>query len=176
MYQLISETSAKHLPTGTVFALPPVESFGFDYVQWLAAGGVPEQPPAPPDPTPAEAARIIDAAAGQIVHDVVDGRVEEYRQAEEEARAWKAAGYTGQAPAGVATWSAASGMAAPAACDNIIAQADAWRAALMQIRGARLSAKAVAAQGNVEQALAQWAAFEAVIRQTLGIAPVVVPT
>lgn len=172
MYQLISDTRVKHLPTGTVFALPPVESFGFDYARWLAAGGVPERPPAPPAPTPADAARTIDAAAGQIVHDVVDGRVEEYRQAEEEARAWKASGYTGQAPAGVATWSAASGMDPDDACDNIIAQADAWRAALMQIRGARLSAKAVAAQGNVEQALAQWAAFEAAIRQALGISVV----
>lgn len=42
MYQLINDTSARHLPSGTVFPLPPVESYGHDYQRWLDAGNVPE--------------------------------------------------------------------------------------------------------------------------------------
>lgn len=51
MYQLINNTtSVRHLPTGTVFPMPPVESFGHDYQSWLDAGNTPE--PAPVDPPP----------------------------------------------------------------------------------------------------------------------------
>lgn len=53
MYQLIQDsTSVKHLPTGMVFPMPPVESFGYDYQSWLAAGNTPE--PAPVDPPPTQ--------------------------------------------------------------------------------------------------------------------------
>lgn len=48
MYQLINDTSARHLPSGTVFPLPPVESYGYDYQRWLDAGNTPE----PADPLP----------------------------------------------------------------------------------------------------------------------------
>lgn len=43
MYQLIeNSTNVKHLPSGTVFPMPAVESFGFAYQAWLDAGNVPE--------------------------------------------------------------------------------------------------------------------------------------
>lgn len=42
MYQRINDTSVRHLPSGTVFPLPPVESYGHDYQAWLAAGNTPE--------------------------------------------------------------------------------------------------------------------------------------
>lgn len=53
MYQLINNTtSVRHLPTGTVFPMPPVESFGHDYQSWLDAGNTPEPAPVEPPPTP----------------------------------------------------------------------------------------------------------------------------
>ena len=55
MYKLISQTSARHIPSGTVFPLPPVESFGHDYHRWLNAGNTPEPAdPTPPTPVPIE--------------------------------------------------------------------------------------------------------------------------
>ena len=45
MYQLINATSARHIPSGTTFPLPPVESFGHDYQRWLDGGNTPEPEP-----------------------------------------------------------------------------------------------------------------------------------
>lgn len=45
MYQIISDTSVRHLLTGTVFPFPPEESFGHDYQAWLDAGNTPELTP-----------------------------------------------------------------------------------------------------------------------------------
>lgn len=42
MYKIINETSVRHIPSGTVFPLPPAESFGHDYQRWLDAGNTPE--------------------------------------------------------------------------------------------------------------------------------------
>lgn len=115
----------------------------------------------------ASAHTSIDAAAGQIVRDVVGDRAEEYRQAEDEAKAWAAAQYAGNAPPSVASWAVASGLTPQAACDSILAQAAAWRGALQAIRAARLQLKALATIGKPELALAQWAEFERGMRAML---------
>lgn len=47
MYELVSATSAKHIESGTVFPLPPVETFGFEYQRWIDGGGVPDPIPEP---------------------------------------------------------------------------------------------------------------------------------
>jgi hypothetical protein len=160
MYQYLNNGRVMHVPSGR--ELLPIDA---ELVQWMALGRVPA-------PTALvgridEAKGQIDDAAGSIVRDVVGDRGEEYRQAEDEARAWAAAGYAGSAPPMVASWAAASGLSARAACDSIIAQAQAWRGALAQIRAARLGCKAVAQAGDPARALAQWAAFEAAIRGAL---------
>jgi hypothetical protein len=51
MYQTINTTSARHIPSGTTFPLPPVESYGHDYQRWLDAGNTPEPAPVEPPPT-----------------------------------------------------------------------------------------------------------------------------
>jgi hypothetical protein len=51
MYQTINATSACHIPSGTTFPLPPVESYGHDYQRWLDAGNTPEPAPVEPPPT-----------------------------------------------------------------------------------------------------------------------------
>lgn len=51
MYQIINSDSARHLPSGAVFPLPPVESHGRDYARWLAAGNTPEPASTPATPT-----------------------------------------------------------------------------------------------------------------------------
>lgn len=53
MYQIINDASVRHLPSGTTFPVPPVESFGHDYQRWLDEGNTPEPAPEPlPVPPP----------------------------------------------------------------------------------------------------------------------------
>lgn len=51
MYKIINATSVRHIPSGTVFPLPPAESYGHDYQRWLDAGNTPEPAPVAPTPT-----------------------------------------------------------------------------------------------------------------------------
>lgn len=48
MYQTINTTSVRHIPSGTVFPLPPAESYGHDYQRWLDAGNAPDPAPLAP--------------------------------------------------------------------------------------------------------------------------------
>jgi hypothetical protein len=125
--------------------------------------------PPPPPSFENVAKKHIDDSAGRIVNDVVGDRAEEYRQAENEATTWAAAGYSGAAPATVASWSRASGLTDRQACDSIVAQAAAWRSALAQIRDARLGCKAIAQAGDPVRAVSQWETFNAAIRSALSI-------
>jgi hypothetical protein len=69
------------------------------------------------------------------------GRLAEYQQADIDARAFKAAGYTGEVPETVQCQCIASGMTPEQAADDIIATAANWNAALVAIRSARLIGK-----------------------------------
>lgn len=51
MYQLINATSARHMPSGTTFPLPPSESYGHDYQRWVDAGNTPAPAPVATAPT-----------------------------------------------------------------------------------------------------------------------------
>ena len=51
MYKRLSDSKVVHLPTKTVFVTPAVESFGFEYEEWLKLGNTPETEPATPTPT-----------------------------------------------------------------------------------------------------------------------------
>lgn len=81
----------------------------------------------------ADAARL--AVAGDPL------RAAEYQIAEAEAKAYQAAGYTGECPPSVKSWAEAKAWPSKQAADNIIAEAVAWNAALYAIRDARLKAK-----------------------------------
>lgn len=70
------------------------------------------------------------------------GRMAEYQQAETDASAFKAAGYSGVVPSTIDCWAQAKGWTAQQAADDILATAAAWRGALQSIRSARLLGKA----------------------------------
>lgn len=115
----------------------------------------------------------IDADADAIYADVIGGRSLEYQRAEEDAQAFKDAGYAGPVPAGVSTWATAKSWTAQAAADDILAVAAAWRQAQTAIRGNRLAKKEQVRLAADSAALASvrstWAAFVTNIRNQLGV-------
>lgn len=87
----------------------------------------------------------IDSAAQAVYNGIGSsspGMLAEYQQANADAQAYKAAGYTGAIPATIECWVTASGMTPQAATDNIIETAGAWIGCLNAIRAARLLGKA----------------------------------
>lgn len=87
----------------------------------------------------------IDTTAQQVYNGIGSaspGMLAEYQQANTDAIAYKAAGYTGAIPATIECWVQASGMTPQAATDNIIETAAAWIGCLNAIRAARLLGKA----------------------------------
>ncbi len=81
-----------------------------------------------------------DSLRARVVGDAV--RAFEYKRAEEQARAFKSAGYTGDVPSCVQSDVAAKGLSPQQACDGIIAAADGFLFIMDTLRGIRLSAKA----------------------------------
>lgn len=86
----------------------------------------------------------IDSLAGSIrLSYLSQGEhvIREYDQAYDEAKTYKAAGYSGNVPVAISCWATASGMTNAEATDNIIAQGDFLKAKLDQIRSERLIGK-----------------------------------
>lgn len=116
------------------------------------------------------AARQIDEAADAARVAVLGGslRALEYERAAVEAKAFAAAGYVGDMPPSVQAWADAAELEPQAAADSIIAEADAWQAALYAIRAARLKGKQrvlKAASHDAAEALADTAIAE--IRESI---------
>ncbi len=134
--------------------------------------GPPELPPYVP-PTPealqADALRQIDRDVDAIYADVIGHRATEYEAAESDARAYQAAGFSGDVPPSVASWVTASGMDAEAAALDILAEADAWRGAQQQIRAQRLLAKAGVRAGETSETMAAWGGIVQQLRLALGV-------
>ncbi|GAB7529391.1 hypothetical protein PS3A_18000 [Pseudomonas sp. 3A(2025)] len=68
-------------------------------------------------------------------------RVVEYQLAEQEAKAFQAAGFEGPVPETVQAWVDAAGLTPQAAAESILTEATAWKGALYAIRAARLKGK-----------------------------------
>ncbi len=93
-----------------------------------------------------EAIEAIDASCEALRLSVISKmtQTEEYKLAEQHAREYRAAGYTGQAGRGVTGWSRAKyrqGWTDRDAADDILATAERWYGLLFDIRDARLAAK-----------------------------------
>jgi len=83
--------------------------------------------------------QAADAARVAVLGDSL--RALEYERASIEAKAFAAADYVGDMPPSVQSWADAAELEPQAAADSIIAEADAWQAALYAIRAARLKGK-----------------------------------
>lgn len=103
-----------------------------------------DAPPAPP-PLGAvlKAVMDIDKVADEVRYKFIGdaARIKEYDTANQEAEAYKAAGYSGDVPQSVKSWAEAKGWTGQSAADDILATAAAWNAVLYGIRDARLKGK-----------------------------------
>lgn len=103
----------------------------------------------------------IDADDAAIYRALYGERATEYARAEQQARDYVAANYSGPAPSCVASWAAAKGCTDQDAADGILSAAAACRATEDQIRAARLTHKEQVRQASTEQGieavLAAWA-------------------
>lgn len=166
------------LPGGAVDAPPPEAPPGHSaqWVDgaWVFAPAVHPAPPAPPAPLTLEQIEVrallhVDQDTDAIYRDAIGFRAPEYEATEREAIAFQAARFEGEPPPTIASWMQASGMNAQDATLDILAQAAAWRSAVLHIRTHRLQAKASVRTGEVDEALARWASFVMQIRADLGL-------
>lgn len=171
MYQL-NQNSITRL---TDKARIPIDIGNTDYIlylEWLEEGNTPTPADVPSAANiKAANAKKVDADADAIYAGAIGNRATEYGEAEAQATAFKAAGYTGTVPAFVANWLSSNTKGfttASQATDDILAQAAAWRGAAAAIRGNRLLAKKNLIN-DVPTAMAQWDGFVTTIRGQLGL-------
>jgi len=131
-----------------------------------------DPPPVPVEQTKAVLCAQVDATADAIyvvIGGPSPGRLAEYQQAKTDALAFQAAGYAGTPSPTIACWSAAKGWTDRQACDDILATAAQWEAALQGIRSARLTGKAsINAAADAEAAQAAASTAIANIRAVVG--------
>lgn len=141
-------------------------------LKWIATGNVPTLADVPSAAfIKATNIKKIDADVDAIYEAAIGNRATEYSEAEAQATAFKAVGYTGAVPAYVASWLSNNTKAfttATQAADDIIAQANAWRSAAAAIRSNRLLAKKNLTN-DVATAMASWDGFVVAIRSSMGI-------
>lgn len=125
-----------------------------------------------PVPTPNRVGLMlqIDADTDAIYRAVEGDRTTEYLRAEEEAKAFKEANYTGDVPDSVESWASAKGETATWATDDILTTARGWRQAQSSIRATRLTCKERArVESDLAPIAAAWAGFAVAIKTALGV-------
>jgi len=103
----------------------------------------------------------------------VGNREAEYIQAEQDARAFKAAGYVGTPSAYISGWATVKSITNQAATDAIIAKADALQTAKLSLRNTRFTSQAAiqnsTTQAQLDTAVATWNAFISTTKTSLGL-------
>tara|TARA_R110000868_G_scaffold399397_1_gene673096 strand:+ start:1169 stop:1825 length:657 start_codon:yes stop_codon:yes gene_type:complete len=130
------------------------------------------RPPVFPDSIPAFILQV-DNDTDSLIKSVIGERGGEYELAENEATAYKAAGYTGTVPSSVQAWATAKGWTATQATDSILTAATGWRTAQAALRAARLLHKEQASvavdAAELDTIKTQWNDFLAALKTSLGV-------
>lgn len=108
-----------------------------------------------------------------MVWDAVGNMTEEYKDAEVEARAFKAGGYLGEVPGMVAPYANKESQTATWATDDIIARADAFAYAKKAMRTHRMARQkemnVALTLAQLDAAVAAWDGFITQLRAQLGL-------
>lgn len=117
--------------------------------------------------------RRIDIDVDGIYATTIGNRATEYLLAESEARAFKAANYTGTIPYTVQGWANIRGWTPREAADDVIAASDNWRAAQLTIRSQRLTFKettrTASTVNELDTILNNWNQFVTAVKQQLNV-------
>lgn len=105
----------------------------------------------------------IDSETDQLYSAVIGNKQSEYEAAEKQAYTYVDSGYEGTPGELVQCWADIKGWTAEAAADDIVLVAQAWRAAQLDIRVARLTAKETIRQATTSAAILEaygkWTTF-----------------
>lgn len=109
----------------------------------------------------------------EIYAAAVGNRGDEYKLAEADALAFKAAGYAGVCPASISSWKPSSTLTNQQKADTVIAQAIGLRSAISAMRVQRFASQdammAAITQAQLDAAVATWGAFILATRTSLGL-------
>lgn len=115
----------------------------------------------------------IDSDVDAVYFAVIGDRTTEYQQANNDATAFKNAGYLGTVPASVQCWATAKGWTAQQAADDILTTASNWLGAQQSMRANRLARKqdvtASTTLAGVDAAVSAWSTYIAGMRANLGL-------
>ena len=166
-----SEVNNKFPNVAWDFSVPPSD----DALAAYKLSVYTDPPPAPPTFAQNKTTFIlkIDADVDAVYQAVVGNRSDEYKQAYDDATAFKAAGYTGTAPASVHSWALAKSWTDTQSADDILLAATRLAGLRDALRAQRLSkkelAKAAADQNALNTVMSQWGAAIAAIRTSAGV-------
>jgi hypothetical protein len=148
-------------------------------IESVLASALPPDVAPLPAPVPAladyqKAARArIDSDVDAVYYAVIGDRTTEYQATNDDAKAFKNAGYVGTAPASVQCWATVKGWTAQQAADDILATAANWLNAQQSMRASRLQKKqdvtAATTNAEVDTVLSAWSTYIAGMRSQLGV-------
>lgn len=117
------------------------------------------------------------ADVDRVYDDAVGNRTEEYKDAEADARAFAAAGFTGTAPSSITSFAQSNPTGAVQsnqwAAEQIIARADAFASAKLSMREKRFeqqaAMRAATNQAQLDAAVSAWQSYITTLRAQLGL-------
>ena len=156
--KLIELSSDGIIPTGWTKVEPPGYPAMFDGARWNKGSILFTL-----DDDKEAALLSIDRDTDAIYRNVVGDKQSEYEAAEAQARAYKASEWAAEPGQLVAVWASVKGWTNQQAAEDIIAEADKWRAAQVFIRHTRLTAKEAIRNAETQEtlntALSNWNGF-----------------
>ena len=141
-----------------------------EYAAWTVDGNTPDISTSLSDQMTL-ALRKTDLDTNSIYYEFIGNRATDYSMADEDALAYKNAGFSGPVPESVLSWAATNEVTPRQAAEAVLLIASQWRTAQEDIRRERLFRKkqiriATSTQG-IEDALSSWKTFVIGIRQHL---------
>jgi hypothetical protein len=144
-----------------------------DYVVWTVNGNTADISTSVPDQINV-ALRKTDLDTNSIYYEFIGNRATDYSMADEDALAYKEAGFSGPVPRSVQAWADAYEETPKQAAEDVLLIASKWRDAQENIRRERLLRKKqigiATSTEQIETALATWKVFVVAVRRSLNAA------
>ena len=141
-----------------------------EYAAWTVDGNIADISTSLPDQITV-ALRKTDLDTNSIYYEFIGNRATDYSMADEDALAYKNAGFSGPVPESVQSWANVNDETPRQAAEAVLLIASKWRAAQENIRRERLFRKkqirVATSTQQIERVLATWKAFVITVCQSL---------